>query len=114
MTLDTDDVEAIARRVAELVGQAPGLVDAHSVAAELHVERDWVYAHAGELGAVRLGAGPKARLRFDLGHVRQRIAELAVEPDQPPRDEPPRRRRRRSREQLALPGVKLIQGRSSR
>jgi hypothetical protein len=112
MTLDSDDVEAIARRVAELVGHAPGLVDAQSVAAELCVDRDWVYAHARELGAVRLGDGPKARLRFDPRHVRERVAALAAQPDAPPPDERPRRRRRRT--QPATPGVKLIQGRSSR
>jgi len=114
MTLDSDDVEAIARRVAELVGQTPGLVDAQSVAAELRVEREWVYAHARELGAVRLGAGPKARLRFDLAHVRERVAELDAHENEPPPDEPPRRHRRRSRKQPELTGVKLIQGRSSR
>jgi hypothetical protein len=108
MTLDAEDVEAIARRVAELVGQAPGLVDAHSVAAELRVERDWVYAHARELGAVRLGDGPKARLRFDLRHVRERVTELASKLEEPVA---PRARRRA---QPAMAGVKLIQGRSSR
>jgi hypothetical protein len=108
MTLDAEDVEAIARRVAELVGQVSGLVDAHSVAAELQVERDWVYAHANELGVVRLGDGPKARLRFDLRHVRERIGELAATP------EPLQPIRTRRRGQPAVPGVKLIQGRSSR
>ena len=109
MTLDADDVEAIARRVAELVGQRSGLVDAHSIAAELQVERDWVYAHARELGAVRLGDGPKARLRFDLRQVRERVDELAAKVEQP---QPGRRRRPRVRP--AATGVKLIQGRSSR
>jgi hypothetical protein len=113
MTLDSDDVEAIARRVAELVGQKHGLVDAQSVAAELQVEREWVYAHARELGAVRLGAGSKARLRFDLAHVRERVAGLDTHATEPPPDEP-RRRRRRARKQPELAGVKLIQGRSSR
>jgi hypothetical protein len=111
MTLDSDDVEAIARRVAELVGKAPGLVDAQSVAAELSVEREWVYAHARELGAVRLGDGPKARLRFDPRSVRERVTALAAQPDSPPPDKP---RRRRSRRPPTPPGVKLIQGRSSR
>ena len=108
MTLDADDVEAIARRVAELVGHVSRLVDAHTVAAELQVERDWVYAHANELGAVRLGNGSKARLRFDMRHVRARVAELArnVEPAEPAR--------RRTRTRPAAAGVKLTQGRSSR
>ncbi len=67
--LDPDDVEAIARRVAELLGSqhrpAVRYVDAAEVASALGVERDWVYTHADELGAIRLG-GPTGRLRFDL------------------------------------------------
>jgi hypothetical protein len=111
VTLDPDDVEAIARRVAELVGRPSKLVDAQTVAGELRVDRDWVYAHARQLGAVRLGPGPKARMRFDLALVRERIARLAqVDPPAAPE---PDRRLRRSRAS-ALPGVKLIQGRSSR
>jgi hypothetical protein len=42
-----------------------GLVDVHELAALLSVSRSWVYAHAAELGAVRLGSGSKPRLRFD-------------------------------------------------
>src|SRR5262245_8249957 len=45
------------------------LVDAQAVADYLAVDRDWVYTHAAELGARRLGAGPRARLRFSLAEV---------------------------------------------
>lgn len=77
MSLDTEDIERIARRVAELIeGAAGGIparyVDAAALARTLGVERSWVYAHADELGAVRLG-GPGGRLRFDLEDVRQRL-----------------------------------------
>jgi hypothetical protein len=51
------------------LGGARGLVDAQAVADYLAVDRGWVYAHAGELGARRLGEGPKARLRFSLDEV---------------------------------------------
>lgn len=71
MTLDAQDIEAIAQRVAELLaghGAPARLVDAAHVARLLGVERDWVYAHADQLGAIRLG-GPKGRLRFDLTTV---------------------------------------------
>jgi hypothetical protein len=44
------------------------LVDAATLAAMLPVERDWVYAHASQLGAIRLG-GPAGRLRFDSHHA---------------------------------------------
>jgi hypothetical protein len=35
------------------------------VAARYRVSRSWSYAHQRELGAMRLGQGPRARLRFD-------------------------------------------------
>ncbi len=73
------DVEAIAeataRRLAEMVG-APrtfGLVDARELAEGLGVSLDYVYSHATELGAMRLGMGPKARMRFDRDRARQAL-----------------------------------------
>jgi hypothetical protein len=82
--LHPDDVEAIARRVAELlradaVPAAARLVDAATLAAMLGVERDWVYAHARELQAVRLG-GKRGRLRFDVS-----IVFRALDTERPPR-----------------------------
>lgn len=85
--LDADAlVEAVARRVIELLRDAQPaaatavpaavLVDASRVAAELGASRDWVYAHADELGAIRLGAcgdGRRPRLRFDLAVVADRL-----------------------------------------
>lgn len=73
MTLDDEDIEQIARRVAELVASThahsdPRYVDAAYLADRLGVQRDWVYAHADALGAIRLG-GPGGRLRFDLQQV---------------------------------------------
>ncbi|HTC60560.1 MAG TPA: hypothetical protein VK691_10650 [Solirubrobacteraceae bacterium] len=68
--LDNAHVEALAKRVVELlraddpVSAARRLVDAATLAAELGVERSWVYEHANELHPIRLGTGPKARLRF--------------------------------------------------
>lgn len=50
------------------------LVDAVELAQWLSVDRGWVYEHASELGALRLGSGPRARLRFDLGEVRRRLS----------------------------------------
>jgi hypothetical protein len=58
--------EATAERIAAMVG-APGtfaLVDARRLARDLGVSIDYVHAHATELGAMRLGSGPKARIRF--------------------------------------------------
>lgn len=41
------------------------LVDAATLAGLLGVSRGWVYRHREMLGAVRLGLGPRPRLRFD-------------------------------------------------
>lgn len=68
-------VEAIARRVVELLdersGEAPaGLVDAATLARLLGVSRSTVYDHRAELGGVRLGEGTRGRLRFDVDEAR--------------------------------------------
>ena len=39
----------------------------------LSVERSFVYEHADELGVLRLGTGPRARLRFDVEEVARRL-----------------------------------------
>ncbi|HWY89650.1 MAG TPA: hypothetical protein VNY31_03175 [Solirubrobacteraceae bacterium] len=73
MRLDPADIEQIARQVADLgaatLDRPSGqFVDAAELAELLRVERDWVYAHANALGAIRLG-GPRGRLRFDPQRV---------------------------------------------
>lgn len=71
-------VEQVATRVAQLlhrqqedrerqrVSEPTGMLTVSELAQHLHLNRAWVYEHADELGAIRLGDGPKARLRFDL------------------------------------------------
>lgn len=76
--LDHSSLEAIAREVAQLLGRddqpgARGMLTARQVAARFNVERGWVYAHADELGVVRLGRGPRPRLRFDPAVVAQHL-----------------------------------------
>ncbi len=72
VTLDPDDIEVIAERAAQRVAQllerpsAFQLLEPKQLASALNVSLDYVYAHAADLGAMRLGDGPKARLRFDL------------------------------------------------
>lgn len=74
--LDPADLAAIADLVAVRVverlreqdaGRPPvrGLVDANEVARRFDVSAQWVRDHATDLSAVRLGSGPKGRLRFD-------------------------------------------------
>jgi hypothetical protein len=50
------------------------LVDVATVADYLAVSSGWVYEHADELGARRLGSGPRARLRFSLVEVDERLS----------------------------------------
>jgi predicted DNA-binding transcriptional regulator AlpA len=47
-------------------------LDAKEVAQRLGFDRDWVYEHAEDLGASRIGTGPRPRLRFppDIVDVR--------------------------------------------
>lgn len=86
MTLDHEDIEAIAGRVAALI-KRPGpsahqLLDPKELASALNVSLDYVYEHAVDLGVMRLGDGPKARLRFDLTAAQQAMRERK----QPPKE----------------------------
>ena len=102
--LDADDIEAIAERVAEKL-RGDGLAaygDVQAVCARFGVSPDYVYAHAKELGAIRLGRGPKARLRFDLARVEQ-----VLRGDRGAAKAPCPRPRRRGRKQRD-PAVELI------
>lgn len=69
VTLSADQIDAIAQRVAELLHDEPPrarLVDAATLAAALGVSRDFVYAHAEELGGRHIGPSPRSPWRFDL------------------------------------------------
>lgn len=87
---DADEalVETIAARVLDLLTQRGDLVampsfhgdhrllTASEVALRYRVHRNWVYANARRLGAIRLGDGPKAALRFDPSTVADAISAL--------------------------------------
>jgi len=117
--LDDEDIAAIAASVVDLMtrpgpaGRDTGrLATASDVARALGVSRSWVYANKVRLGAIRLGSGPRARLRFDLAQAQ---AAFAADPRHQTDAEPPRPPRRRARRKRALPdGVPLIRGRSER
>ena len=104
MNLDEEDIEAVAQRVAQLLHERrpPQFVDAAHLARVLGVERDWVYTHAGQLGAVRLG-GSGGRLRFDLHH-----ATRALQPARTASRWDGRQRPRRTRSRLSSSDVQLI------
>jgi hypothetical protein len=67
--LDPSSIEAIAQRVVELLGEDLSLLDAAAVARRLNRSRGWVYEHAVELGAIRLGDGERPRLGFEPAKV---------------------------------------------
>jgi hypothetical protein len=87
VTLDREDVEAVAVRVVELleeraaealVAPVSTLVSAKVVAARYGKSREWVYAHADELGARRVGSGSKPRPLFDLAEVDRRLSDCTA------------------------------------
>lgn len=79
--LSADSIEALATRLAELVGAvspAPGgasgeMLDAAEVGRRWGISRRWIYDHADDLGAMRMGGGPRPRLRFDPAEVAERL-----------------------------------------
>lgn len=98
MALSDADIEAVAARVADLLRpvQASGeLIDATEIARRFGVSRDFIYDHADDLGAVRLGNGPKARLRFDPAKVGRALRK-------PPEQATSQPRRRRTRSSSSL------------
>ncbi len=94
LRLAPESIEALARRLAELIeprDRRPSeqrFISAEEVARRWDVGRRWVYEHADELGARRLGDGPKPRLRFDA----EEVAEHLGSRDQTPGPRPRRRR----------------------
>lgn len=91
--LAPESIEAVAQRVAELIappvpegGSAGGgRISAEEVSRRWGVRRRWVYDHADELGARRLGRGSRPRLRFDPDEVAEHLgppeADVSAEPD---------------------------------
>ena len=94
--------EAVATRVLAQLGAEPaappsqpaGLVDAATLARALGVSTGFVYSRSAELGAVRLGNGPRARLRFDLDRA---VGAHASEPGCTPPAAPQAAAKRRPR-----------------
>jgi hypothetical protein len=88
--LAPEAIEALARRLAELLAAASPkpeavsarkkMLSAAEVAELFGVSRCWVYDHAEVLGAWRLGSGARPRLRFDPDEVAERIDGLAAGP----------------------------------
>lgn len=107
--------ELVAVRVADLlavpqepVARGPALVSAADVARRFGVTAEWVRDHADELGAVRLGDGPRPRLRFDLERVAGALAARSDGKGSAAQDAAPRRRSRRAAASRSGTGVDLL------
>ena len=108
--------DEIAARVLVRLGRATPangerLVDAAEIARVYGKTRSWVYEHAGELGATRLGSGPRPRLGFSV----RRVAECLEKVDRPapqPQPESPTPRRRHQRAGRTATGAPLLHVRS--
>lgn len=111
--LDPADAEAIAERVVEMLGErtAPSkLVSAAELSRRLGLSRSTVYEKADELGVIRIGRGPRARLRFDLNLVAERLetGKQRMSPSTSPQRAAVRRRH--ATRTAARPGLLPIRG----
>ena len=104
----------------ELLGRAAAapsspMLDVFAVSVHLGVETSYVYGRAAELGACRLGSGPKARLRFSLEGVDRAVSCSAGRESTPTESGVVERRATRQRQRRLGTGVDLlpIRGRSS-
>jgi hypothetical protein len=105
-------VDRLAARLGGLMPErVEPLVDAAEIARLHGKTRSWVYEHAGELGAVRLGSGPRPRLGFSPRRVAERL-EKVDKPATAPLPEAPQRRRRRQRAGRTASGAPLLRVRS--
>jgi hypothetical protein len=73
--LTAPQLETLAGLIADRLTDRPraSLVGVKEAAAYLGCESSWVYEHAHELGVRRLGDGPKARLRFSLDEIDEKL-----------------------------------------
>jgi hypothetical protein len=114
-----DDLERLAALVVEgLIGRTPvspapkhddeALLTAAQVADKFAVNAGWVRQHADELGAVRLGDGPRPRLRFRASTVADRLAARSTSEGSTAQEPPSRRASRRPPPGRTGTGVELL------
>jgi hypothetical protein len=91
------------------------LLTAAQLADWMAVDSSYVYEHAAELGAIRLGSGPRARLRFDASEVLRRLSACQTGRESSGAESASRaasrpRRRRRSGSEVALLPIRGVNG----
>jgi hypothetical protein len=101
--------DRLAERLGDVTPQAPAgaLVDVKAIAATLSVSPDFVYAHAAELGGVKLADSPRAPWRFDVQRAREAMAERGTYGPTSP-SLPPRHRRRTAETTTTSGGSPLL------
>jgi hypothetical protein len=119
-------VEQVASRVAQLLHRAQqsqeqrearepvGMVTVAQLAAYYKLNPAWVYEHADELGATRIGGGPKARIRLDFQIAKAALAQHQANRTPPPADVAPRRPRQRPATDLYSPEAPPLESRPRR
>jgi hypothetical protein len=107
-------VDRLAARLGGLMPErVEPLVDAGEIARLFGRTRSWVYEHAGELGAVRLGSGPRPRLGFSPARGGATCGGArAPTPVTMPQLAQPRRARRRRADRTAS-GAELLRVRGN-
>jgi hypothetical protein len=117
-----DRIERMLERVLEHLGDASPpaagtLVDAAEIARRTGLTAATVRARADEFGAIRVGDGPRPRLRFDPDRVAAVLASGSTDRRSPESEAPAqptiRRRRRRTRtgtgpELLPIKGTRAL------
>lgn len=93
LDLSAEQVADLLCQLNELPATPNGLIDSHAAAEVLGVGVEYIRAHAAELGAVRLGDGPKARLRFDPAKLKNAVVPRVESSSE---TTAPKRRRRRA------------------
>lgn len=123
--LHPDDLAALARLVADeladrVLAQFSGAVNGgraltHSrllTAAEVGelvgLNREAVYRKADELGAVRIGTGPKPRLRFDAERVAAALATCSASRESSQQNLPRRQRSRQRQSRNTSGAIPLL------
>ena len=115
--LHPDDLTALADLIPERVlaafaedrrpDEEERWLTAAEVARRFRISPEWVRENAERLGALRLGDGPRPRLRFDPERVAEELSARPVRgrsdaPDRPPERVPRRRRSRGSGKRTGL------------
>ena len=91
LDLIAENLAAVDRRLALIESERPApddLLTAGELAQRLGVSRAYVYDHADDLGAIRLGDGPKARLRFPPDTANAREPSERPQPAETPARKP--------------------------